>query len=112
MFNKRGENFKAMEKREVKTSWKDLIRAFISSDDELEKQDSEEESKNKKKYSKELSQLQSNIGSLEEMLDHPDVKVRGKERRKSRSQSRIETKENVTYNREESEDRDEQDIER
>ena len=46
------------------------------------------------------------------MLDHPDVKVRGKERRKSRSQSRIETKENVTYNREESEDRDEQDIER
>lgn len=78
---------KTME-REVKTSWKDLLRAFISSDSELEKQEDEEEIKFNKKYSKILSQSRSDISSLEAMLEHPDVKVRGQGKRTQRSKTR------------------------
>ncbi len=98
MFKKRGENFKIME-REVKTSWRELIKSFISSDSDLEKQENEEEIKFRNKYSKILSQSESDISSLESMLDHPDIKVKGKGRRQERNQTRVRTKEHTTETR-------------
>ena len=95
MFKKRGENFKIME-REVKTSWRELIKSFISSDSDLEKQENEEEIKFRNKYSKILSQSESDISFLESMLNHPDIKVKGKGRRQGRNQTRVRTNEHVT----------------
>lgn len=87
MFKKRGEYLKTME-REAKTSWKELIKAFVSSDSQLEEQNNEEVIEFNNKYSKILSQSKSDISSLEAMLDHPDVKVRGQGRRTERRQTR------------------------
>lgn len=98
MFKKRGENFKIME-REVKTNWKDLIKSFISSDSDLEKQENEEEIEFNKKYSKILAQSESDISSLEAMLEHPDIKVKGKARRQGRNQTRIRTNEHAVGTR-------------
>lgn len=80
-----------MERRDVKTSWKELLKAFISSDSDLEKQENEEEIKFNNEYSAILSQSNSDISSLEEMLEHPDIKVKGR-RKQVRKQSRLKGK--------------------
>ena len=103
---------KAME-REVKTSWKDLLRAFVSSDSELEKQEDEEEIKFNRKYSKILSQSRSDISSLEAMLEHPDVKVRGQGRTTQRSRTRrTRTREPAMENRTQQVQEEDKEIER
>lgn len=99
MLKKRGEYLKTME-REVKTSWKELIKAFVSSDSRLEEQNSEEIIEFNNKYSKILSQSRSDISSLEAMLDHPDVKISRQKRRPERKQSkRDRTKEHAIEHR-------------
>lgn len=82
-----------MERREVKTNWKELLKAFVSSDEKLEQENKEEEIEFNREYSKILSESRSDISSLEAMLEHPDVKVKGKGRRPRREQTRLTTKE-------------------
>lgn len=83
-----------MEKREVKTSWKELLRAFFSSDDQLEEKENKEKSEFDKENSKILAQAKRNIASLEQMVtppsDEPKAKKQG--RRQTREQTRARTK--------------------
>ena len=112
MFKKRGEYLKTME-REAKTSWKELIKAFVSSDSQLEEQNSEEIVEFNNKYSKILLQSESDISSLEAMLEHPDIKVRRQGRRTERRQSRrAETKQPTIENRSQIDKTSDKEIER
>ncbi len=97
-----------MEKREVKTSWKELMKAFISSDEKIEEQINEEENEYNEKYSSELEESKRSIDRLEKMLEHPDIKVKSK--RKEKTQARINTKGKVLQGQEKS--LEEEDIER
>lgn len=99
--------------REAKTSWKELIKAFVSSDSQLEEKNNEEIIEFNNKYSKILSESKSDISSLEAMLNHPDVKVMGKGRRTERKQSRrTRAKEPTIQNRDQRNDELDKEIER
>lgn len=98
--------------REPKTNWRELIKAFISSDGELEKQENEEEIEFNRRNIEILSKSRKDISSLEAMLEHPDVKVKGKERRSQRNQTRFKTKEAVLENREKTVSKADKELER
>ncbi len=100
-----------MERRETRTSWKELLKAFISSDTELEKQESEEEIEFNREYSSILSEARKDINSLEAMLEHPDIKLRSK-KRQVRKQDRLRTKGQVIKDSSQKTIEDDKEIER
>ncbi len=97
----------------MKTSWKDLLKAFISSDSESGKQESEEEFKFDIENREILARSRKNIENLETMFKRPDLSVKNKGRQ-VRKQSRLKTKakEQTMENSTRTPDRNDEEIER
>ena len=103
-----------MERREVKTSWKELLKAFVSSDDQLVKKENKEKSEFDRENSKILAQAERNIESLERMVtppgDEPKSKKQG--RRQTREQTRARAKTPAMQDREQSVREEDKELER
>lgn len=81
--------------REKKTDILGVLKSFFAPDEKLVQESSQEEIEFNSKYNDILSKAQSEIDSLETMLEHKDINIiRGKTKRPStRKQTRLKTKE-------------------
>lgn len=91
---------KEMNVGEKKTAWKELLRSFFSSDEQLEEEKDREEIEFNREYSDILKQTESEVSLLEEMLHHKDIKVSRRPRRTKREQTRLQERETVFKGRE------------
>lgn len=80
---------------EKKTAWKELLKSFFSSDEQLEEEKDREEIEFNREYSDILSKTKSEVSSLEEMLHHSDIKVTKRPRRTKREQTKLQEREAV-----------------
>ena len=96
--------------REKQTNWKELFRAFFSSDEQIEETDSGlKKYMNKPEYINDFDVANKSIKSLEDMLIHSDKKTRRKTPRKP---ERLKTRETNVVSRDKKLDDREQDLER
>ena len=96
--------------REKQTDWKELFRAFFSSDERLEKTGSGlNKYMNNPEYINDFAVANKSIKSLEGMLKHSDKKTR---RRAPRKPERLKTRKPNVVSRAETLDDREQDLER
>lgn len=80
---------------EKKTAWKELLKSFFSSDEQLEEEKDREEIEFNRKYNDILNKTKSEVSSLEEMLHHSDIKVTKRPRRTKREQTKLQGRETV-----------------
>lgn len=96
--------------REKQTNWKELFRAFFSSDEQIEETDSGlKKYMNNPEYINDFEVADESIKSLEGMLIHSDKKTRRKTPRKP---ERLKTRETNVVSRDKKLDDREQDLER
>ena len=96
--------------REKQTNWKELFRAFFSSDEQIEETDSGlKKYMNNPEYINDFDVANKSIKSLEDMLIHSDKKTRRKTPRKP---ERLKTRETNVVSRDKKLDDREQDLER
>ena len=101
---------KKVNTRERQTNWKELFRAFFSSDEQIEGTDSGlKKYMNAPKYMNDFDVANKSIESLEDMLKHSDKKVR---RRAPRKPERLKTREPNVVSKAKTLDEREQDLER
>lgn len=87
--------------KEKKTDILGVFKSFFAPDEKLVQENSKEEIEFNSKYSDILAKAQSEIDSLETMLEHNDINIsRGKTKRSTtRKQTRLRTKEPNINNR-------------
>lgn len=96
--------------REKQTNWKELFRAFFSSDEQIEKTDSGlNKYMNDPQHIKDFGVASESIKSLEDMLRHSDKKPR---RRAPRKAERLKTRKPNVVSKAKTLDEREQDLER
>lgn len=84
---------KKTEVRERKTDFLGIIRAFFVSDEQLAEADNEEEKLFRNEYKEVLAGADSEIGALENMLEHKDIKVRARTQRATKRGTKSRVKE-------------------
>ena len=96
--------------REKQTNWKELFRAFFSSDEQLKETDSGLSTyMNDPEHINDFDVANKSIKSLEDMLKHSDKKTR---RRAPRKPERLKTREPNVVSKAKTLDEREQDLER
>jgi len=101
---------KKVDVREKQTNWKELFKAFFSSDEQIEETDNGlNKYMNDPEYINDFDVANKSIKSLEGMLKHSDKKVR---RKTSRKPERLKTREQNVVSRAKILDDRDQDLER
>ena len=90
--------------REKRTAFLELLRDFGGTGETVEKSNKENSDKQLKEYmeakgfDRDYSESQKIVGSLESMLNHPDIKVRKQERGKGRKIQTTQKTKSQEYN--------------